>query len=448
MSANTLSVYMGADLIGTLHNSEPLAFSYDPSWLTNKRAKPLSDQIPLAEGRNDTPHVYAFFENLLPEGEQRKLIHLKSHVTSVFGMLATVGGDTAGSIALLPPGQQPAPPLYKKTTWQEINKLIHADGEEIEACRRKLENGLPKPRLSISGAQFKLLVSIDDDGSPLYPMGATPSTHIVKPDINHGAVKLFATAVNEAIIMQAAHLCGLPSAKVFYQSEIQAAMVERYDRVKQPDGSLKKLWQADFCQLLGVPSGTKYEHDGGPTFEQCYNLVRNRSVQQAADLRMLLRWLFFNLYVGNHDSHAKNLSMMATDDGLRLAPFYDLMCTRVYPGLSKEFALSIGGEFMPGKIGKEHIEKLADTLGIKTSYLLNIAKQTAKAVTNAMPRAVGMIEPHVGHKEKIMAERIQQTISSITRKSLTRFLGMNAEPDAENANHEDADTVDEGDVVR
>lgn len=440
MNSGTLSVYMGADLVGTLHNCEPLAFSYDPGWLTKPHAKPLSVKIPLVEGLNETPYVYAFFENLLPEGEQRNLIHLKHHVTSVFGMLATVGGDTAGSIALLPPRQQLTPPIYNKTTWQEIDRLIHAGGEEIEASRRRLENGLPKPRLSISGAQFKLLLSIDDDGCPLYPMGETPSTHIVKSDIHHGTLKLFATAANEAIILQAAHLCGLTSAKVYYQAEIQACMVERYDRVKQPDGSLKKLWQADFCQLLGVPPGTKYEHDNGPTFEQCYNLVCSRSVQQAVDLRNLLRWLFFNLYVGNYDSHAKNLTLIAMDQGLRSAPFYDLMCTRVYSGLSKEFAFSIGGEFRPDKIGKEHVEKLADTLGIKSTYLLTIAKQTAKAVTDAMPRAVGMIATHVGQNEKIMVERIEKTVSSTTRKTLKRFLGLETEADAE--------TEDEGDALR
>lgn len=41
--------------------------------------------------------VAAFFENLLPEGEQRRLISLREQLTSVFGLLSRVGGESAGA---------------------------------------------------------------------------------------------------------------------------------------------------------------------------------------------------------------------------------------------------------------------------------------------------------------------------------------------------------------
>jgi serine/threonine-protein kinase HipA len=47
----------------------------------------------------------------------------------------------------------------------------------------------------------------------------------------------------------------------------------------------------------------------------------------------LLRWAIFNFLIGNADAHAKNLAMIFTDRGPRLAPFYDLICTQVYPDL-------------------------------------------------------------------------------------------------------------------
>jgi serine/threonine-protein kinase HipA len=95
------------------------------------------------------------------------------------------------------------------------------------------------------------------------------------------------------------------------------------------DETLRRLWQADFCQVAGVPSTVKYEFDGGPSFKDCYELLKKSSVAPANDLLNLLRWLFFNLYVGNNDSHAKNLALLAMPEGLRLAPFYDRMCTSV-----------------------------------------------------------------------------------------------------------------------
>jgi serine/threonine-protein kinase HipA len=57
--------------------------------------------------------------------------------------------------------------------------------------------------------------------------------------------------------------------------------------------------------------------------------VRQYSSAPAVDLLNLLRWVFFNLYTGNNDSHAKNLSVyQPPGQGVRLTPFYDLMCTR------------------------------------------------------------------------------------------------------------------------
>jgi serine/threonine-protein kinase HipA len=80
--------------------------------------------------------------------------------------------------------------------------------------------------------------------------------------------------------------------------------------------------------------------------------------------------------------------MLWTPDGLRLAPFYDLMSTRVYSGLGQHFALSIGGEFSPGKIEKSHLITLATALGVSPKYVMKIAQETAGKVKAAIPEAV------------------------------------------------------------
>lgn len=92
---------------------------------------------------------------------------------------------------------------------------------------------------------------------------------------------------------------------------------------------------------------------------RCAEILRQYSSSPAQDLQAFVQWIFFNLYVGNNDSHAKNLSVYwRPGQGVRLTPFYDLMFTRVYPGLSKEFAFNLGGEVLPGRWGQRRCRGL------------------------------------------------------------------------------------------
>ena len=419
---DTLAVYIDDQRVGTLHRTDPLSFTYDQGWLAKPDAHALDASLALTTDRLDNSRVHAFFENLLPEGDQRKIIELRNHVSTVFGLLAKVGGDTAGSIVVLPEGQAPQPPIYQSLTWEQVNALVHNDGQlaEERAAIEAAAKDLPKPRLSISGAQFKILLSLDENGQPLRPMGSTPSTHILKPDMVRPDINIFASSVNETIVMRAAQLCELPTANVLYQPIVKACLVERYDRVRRPDGTLARIWQADFCQIAGKPSDVKYEADGGPSFQECFDIV-GKSAQPGVDRRNLLRWLFFNLYVGNNDSHAKNLSLLATADGLRLAPFYDLMSTRVYSGLGPNFAFSIGGETEPGKMGPDHLMDLAKTLGVTPKYVMQIARNMADKVAVAIPQATTELLVRLGPNERVIAERLQHKITSLVKKMRKRM---------------------------
>jgi serine/threonine-protein kinase HipA len=415
-------------LVGTLHNTDPLSFSYSDAWIATPGAAPIHPNLPLAPGPSDAPYVAAFFENLLPEGDQRTVISMREQVSSVFALLARVGGESAGSFTLVPEGETPQAPVYQPLTWEQVRVLVHDDGTQSDerAAIERAAQDMPRPRMSMSGAQFKVLLHLDEQGSPARPMGNAPSTHILKPDIGRSDIKAFASAVNETIVMRAAARCGLPTANVAYQSVAQACLVERYDRVRQDDGSVRRLWQADFCQLLGVQSGVKYEHEGGPGFKDCYDKLA-LSVQPAVDRRHLLRWLFFNLCVGNNDSHAKNLSMLATPRGLRLAPFYDMMCTRIYPGLPGGFAFDIAGESEPGKLTDAHLADLAKTLGVGVRYLQKLAIEVTQQVAVAVPLVAAEITPDLDHRNAAMAERLAQRIKSIATGMGKRFAGAGAD---------------------
>lgn len=59
----SLAVFMADRLIGTLHNENPLPFSYAPAWLANPTATPIEPKIPLTAEKINTPYILAFFEN-------------------------------------------------------------------------------------------------------------------------------------------------------------------------------------------------------------------------------------------------------------------------------------------------------------------------------------------------------------------------------------------------
>ena len=89
----------------------------------------------------------------------------------------------------------------------------------------------------------------------------------------------------------------------------------------------------------------KYQNDGGPNFQDCFNLLRNTS-QPAKDRNTLASLMIFNYLIGNMDAHGKNFSLLHHDKtNAGIAPVYDVLCTRIYDGLGKKMAMKIGGYY-------------------------------------------------------------------------------------------------------
>ncbi|MGO4306125.1 type II toxin-antitoxin system HipA family toxin [Cupriavidus sp. RAF12] len=410
----SLDVFYGDTRIGSLHDASPLAFEYAPTWLNRNDAFPLA-AIPLAGGRQDSAAVLAFFENLLPEAELRQYIAEQRKASTLFSLLLEVAGDNAGAFVILPAGRAPAPAEYEATTWEALAaRLGKTSAAVIDIAGRDA-------RISLAGAQDKTSIAIFADGVPRLPRGTAPSTHILKPDIKRLA-KVWHSAANEAIVMTIAAKCGLPTADVFYEPHTRSCVMRRFDRVLSGNGTLGRLIQYDLCQLAGTVSDRKYEKEGGPGIAQCAALIREYSMQPAIDLRDFVQWIFFNLYVGNNDSHAKNFSVYRhPQKGMVLTPFYDLMCTRLYPGLSREFAFSVGGETQPGNITREHVEKMAQSLGMQPRFVLGLAAELAKKMPVAVEEAVNTVTPNLSQGAKDLAERLAKFVVSTTGKVMGRL---------------------------
>ena len=411
-----LDVFLNDDLVGTIHDASPLAFEYASTWLARNYRLGIST-IPLQPGLNDAAVVEACFENLLPEGELRHYLALRHKASTLFSMLFEVAGDTAGGFIILPSGQTPAAPVYEVSSWARLAARL--GGASASAMDIKGSNA----RISLAGAQDKTSLAIFADGVPRIPAGSAPSTHILKPDIRRLA-KVWHSAANETIMMLTAAKCGLPAADVFYEPQTASCVVRRFDRIVREDGALERLIQYDFCQLSGTVSERKYEKEGGPGAAACAALIRQYSSQPAADLRHFIGWILFNLFTGNNDSHAKNLSLLHSPGaGTRLAPFYDLMCTRLYPGLSQEFAFAIGGETAPGSITQKHIAALAVQMNMRPAFIINQAVALAIKLPAALEDAIAETLPFLSPGAKTLANRLKEFVLATTTKTAARIAG-------------------------
>lgn len=240
-------------------------------------------------------------------------------------MLEQIGGECAGAISFLPEHEDVPEDdnRYRELTDDELGKILR------ELPRRPLMAGEDGIRVSLAGAQDKIAVR-RDDGTISIPRGTAPSSHVLKPAIATYEGIVF----NEALCMALANACGLNAAPVEIGTVkgIDYLLSERHDRIRDEDGSIRRLHQEDFCQALGVPSDIKYQSEGGLSLTDCFALIRNASSTPAPDLIALLDAVVFNLLIGNHDAHAKNFSLLYMPDrSIRLAPLYDLLSTVYYP---------------------------------------------------------------------------------------------------------------------
>ena len=265
-----------------------------------------------------------------------------------------------------------------------------------ELPNRPLLAGEKGIRLSLAGAQNKLPVFIDDKQKICIATGNSPSTHILKPPIP----RIEASVENEAFCMTLASRMRLPVASVLIRKNQDTILVvSRYDREQKGAGTVFRLHQEDFCQALGILPEQKYESEGGPSLERCFALLKDHSIRPAADQRALLGWVIFNVLIGNADAHAKNLSILFTDKGPRLAPFYDLLSTQVYPHLADKFAMKIGGENRPRWLHTRNWERFADAVSLKRRYVLNMVSDMASRIVSvAEPLAKSFDETHDGGK--------------------------------------------------
>lgn len=107
---------------------------------------------------------------------------------------------------------------------------------------------------------------------------------------------------------------------------------------------------------------------------------------------------------------------------MSLTPFYDLMCTRLYPGLSQEFAFSVGGEWRPGAMTSSHVALLAQSLGMRPQFVAQQAAAVARLLPDALARALAELQPVLSPSARVLAQRLSQFVLASTRQLAARLV--------------------------
>jgi serine/threonine-protein kinase HipA len=378
-----LSVWVEGVLLGSLSAEKGVwKFQYDAGWLAHSGRFPLAPAFPLRAGvfedKAEERPVQWFFDNLLPEGGVRQALARYAGLSErdSFGLLARFGEESAGALTLLPKGSSfPAEDGYAPLSTGELRQYIR-DQPEIPLIAAH-----GKAKMSLAGAQHKL--GVRWNGRDFFlPRGGAASSHILKPENARPEHFPFCPA-NEHFCMTLARTLGLPApVTTLLHLPEPIYLVARYDR--SIDGEhIGRRHQIDLCQLLGKWPGYKYEAEGGATFREAYG-AQERVRQPAVARERLLRWLVFNYLIGNSDAHAKNVSFLVAADGIDLAPFYDLLCVKVYG--DETMAMAIGDETRFGWVTGSAWDALAESVGIRASLLRRLSTELARSIPPAAKR--------------------------------------------------------------
>ena len=346
-----------------------LSFAY------SEGASPLSVRMPVRSEVYGPEYAEPFFENLAPEGAARQQLAEKFHLSeeNAFSLLAKIGGDCAGAVALLPKGaRQSHRGGIKEIRKEELSRMIDRLPEN------PLLTGLRgAPRLSLAGAQSKFAVIKDSVGRYFRSDDEHPTTHIIKI----GNQRYPELLQNEFFCMRLA--------KEFFDDAVEVQLnavngrkfleIQRFDRVYK-NGRLERLHQEDFCQVLGLLSRMKYHADGGPGVRTIYRAIMEHSDRKAADVFKLVKMLVYNYLIGNTDAHAKNFSFLHTarENGVVLSPAYDLLAVDIYPEktVSHAIAMPINGKGKFAAVRRKDWLRLFAQLGLNPEGTLKAVIHT------------------------------------------------------------------------
>lgn len=371
----------------------------------------------------------SFFGALLPEGQHLERLARETRVPSddLVGLLAEVGADLAGALRV---GAAREPSEPEPLTAEAIDALL-------AAAPGFLVGGGGS---ALPGFQRKLTLT-RERGRWLRGNGTLPSTHILKPVEREQRAAVEA----EHYVLSLARELGLAEFETSVETIGSRAVlvVERYDR-RRAGERIERLHQEDAAQALGLPWGgnEKFEFaEPRANLRAVAGLLdTNRTIFNPAmpDRERLLRYTVFNVAVGNTDAHAKNFSLLHTDDGgVSLAPYYDAAPLALAFEARQGLAMRVNGQAMLPEVTADDLAAEGVAWGLGEATARELVDSTLEAIIAATRRvpAHESIHAHVpgyvrGQAQNLLAGR-RARLDTPVPPILMPQLGTQPRPGAE-----------------
>ena len=367
-------------------------FSYDKDYISSGYAAPISISLPLQEEAFTAKATRIFFEGLLPEGFSRKAVaqYIKSDENDYLTMLSVLGNECLGAIRVVEDSNINTKSEYQLLDMEQVKALA---GEGAT----KSTQILMETHLCLTGATGKVGLYYDKENDSWYlPKGNAPSTYIVK----QSHVRLSRIVLNEQLCILTAKAIGIETPDSFIVNVGQGEdpdilyATRRYDRVLSEKDLLSglpvpyRLHQEDFSQALSIASADKYELEDRGYLSKMMDAIRFNCAEPLKEQNKLWQMICFNYLIGNTDSHIKNYSLLYNTNlkGIKLAPAYDIVSTRVY-NMTKNMSFYIGGQLDIEKIKRNNFEAAAGQIGMPTKLAMNIFDDTADEFEKALDSA-------------------------------------------------------------
>jgi serine/threonine-protein kinase HipA len=393
------TVYFRESVAGTLQQVPDgrYAFTYDKTYIESGRPQ-IAHTLPRIIAPQYSSGLPAFFDNLVAEGW---LARTQARALGIapedrFARLLAFGRDCPGAVSVTDPRPTREPDLKEGTT------------EEIAALTN---------RASISGVQPKLFAIREGDAYRPAHTGEW-STHIAKlpsgelPDIVEieYLTTLAATALlpdDQIVDVEVAPIRGIDGASL---------LVKRFDRTPEGD----KVHFEEFNQLFGRPSEAKYEGSYG---DMAKFILANQAMQREQDVDRLFRRVLVCILLGNNDAHAKNFALLYTENGFRLAPFYDIVAAALYDRFKgSPLALKIGAGTNPRSlagISDKHLAILAESFGLTKPAMVLAVSDLKRRLATATKKIDQASAGSAALKEKLktfIGKRWNGTFDSIGKR--------------------------------
>jgi serine/threonine-protein kinase HipA len=180
---------------------------------------------------------------------------------------------------------------------------------------------------------------------------------------------------NEHLSMKLAELFQLtivPASLIRLASGEVCFITKRIDR--NADGS--KNHMIDFLQITELVD--KYMG----TMERLGKVIGELSANSLFDKLRFFEVTVFNFVIGNNDMHLKNFSMIQSETGWVLAPFYDLLNVKlILPKDQEDCALLLGGK--KGNFNKEYFVNFGSVLKLNKKQIDNVFSRLEKWLPKA-----------------------------------------------------------------